>query len=33
MLEKLDRDDDQYFEQMKKKKQLNEDLKKANESK
>ena len=33
MLEKLDRDDDQYLEQIMKKKKLNEDLKKINESK
>ena len=32
MLEKLDRDD-QYLEQIMKKKKLNEDLKKINESK
>ena len=32
-LERLERDDDQFLEEMKNKKQLNEDLKKANQSK
>ncbi len=32
-LERLERDDDQFLEEMKNKKELSEDLKKANESK
>ncbi len=32
-LERLERDDDQFLEEMMNKKQLNEDLKKANEYK